>query len=218
MHGQQNIKICHTQYTWDSSICIFLFNRTTLQVFVTYRIGALYVHPLWFYKRQHDNRFRSKLFVACQRWWFQRRFWFVPSVPGHLREEEESYLKFIAYDKLLKPRQSFRITLYISHSVRRSSGRYPPQTKCRTLLSWSVSCETCPQCKCSSLLSQRWFSPYDDAAVLRHDVTASVVNTSGRLEINYCPHLQGWLYPRTGSATVFFDHGPLLVSKNNQGS
>ena len=22
---------CHTQYTWDSSICIFLFNRTTLQ-------------------------------------------------------------------------------------------------------------------------------------------------------------------------------------------
>ena len=23
---------CHTQYTWDSSICIFLFNRTTPQV------------------------------------------------------------------------------------------------------------------------------------------------------------------------------------------
>ena len=41
---------CHTQYTWDSSICIFLFNRTTLQVFVTYLTGALYVHPLWFYR------------------------------------------------------------------------------------------------------------------------------------------------------------------------
>ena len=26
---------CHTQYTWDRSICIFLFDRTTLQVFVT---------------------------------------------------------------------------------------------------------------------------------------------------------------------------------------
>jgi len=26
----------------------FLFNRTTLQVFVTYLIGALYVHPLWY--------------------------------------------------------------------------------------------------------------------------------------------------------------------------
>ena len=38
---------CHTQYTWDSSICIF-FNRTTLQV--TYLTIALYVHPLWFYK------------------------------------------------------------------------------------------------------------------------------------------------------------------------
>jgi hypothetical protein len=80
---------CHTQYTSDSSICIFLFNRTTLQVFVTYLTGALYVHPLWFYKHQHDNRVCSKLSVAWQRWWFQWRFWFVPSVPGYLREEEE---------------------------------------------------------------------------------------------------------------------------------
>ena len=47
------------------------------------------MHPLWFYKHQHHNRVRSKLFVACQRWWFQWRFWFVPSVPGYLREEEE---------------------------------------------------------------------------------------------------------------------------------
>jgi len=66
----------------------FLFNRT-MQVFVTYPTGALYVHPLWFYKHQNDNRVRSKLFVACQRWWFQWRFWFVPSVPEYLREEEE---------------------------------------------------------------------------------------------------------------------------------
>jgi hypothetical protein len=33
---------CHTQYTWDRSICIFLFNRTTPQVFVTYLTAALY--------------------------------------------------------------------------------------------------------------------------------------------------------------------------------
>jgi len=65
---------CHTQYTWDRSICIFLFNRTTLQVFVTYLTSALYVHPLWFYKHQYDNRIHSKLFVACQRWRFQWRF------------------------------------------------------------------------------------------------------------------------------------------------
>ena len=108
----------------------FLFNRTTLQVFVTYLTGALYVHPFWFYKHQHDNRVRSKLSVACQWWWFQWRFWFVPSVPGYLREEEEhkpdpwrnpierttySYLIRIVYDKLLKPRQSFLITLYFSY-------------------------------------------------------------------------------------------------------
>jgi len=80
---------CHTQYTSDSNICIFLFHITTLQVFVTYLTGALYVHPLWFYKHQHDDRVHSKLFVACQRWWFQWRFWFVPSVPGYLREEGE---------------------------------------------------------------------------------------------------------------------------------
>ena len=66
-----------------------LFNKTTLQVFVAYLTGALYVHPLWFYQHQHDNRVRSKLFAACQRWWFKWRFWFVPSVPGYLREEEE---------------------------------------------------------------------------------------------------------------------------------
>jgi len=65
---------CHTQYTWNRSICICLFNRTTLQVSVTYLTGALYVHSLWFYKNQHDNRLRSKLSVACQRWWFQWRF------------------------------------------------------------------------------------------------------------------------------------------------
>jgi hypothetical protein len=61
---------CQTQYTWDRNICIFLLDRNTLQVFVTYLTSALYVHPLWFYKHQHDNRVRSKLFVACQRWWF----------------------------------------------------------------------------------------------------------------------------------------------------
>jgi len=118
---------CRTQYTWDRSICIFLFNRTTLQVFVTYLTGALYVHPLWFYKHQHHSWVHSKLFVACQRWWSQWRFWFVPSVSGYLQEEEEHkrdpwcnpikrttycYLKCVAYDKLLKPRQSFLITMY----------------------------------------------------------------------------------------------------------
>jgi len=80
---------CHTQYPWDRSICIFLFNRTTLQDFVTYLTGVLYVHPLWFYKHQHDNR-------VC-----------------------------IAYDKLLKPWQSFRISLYFM-SMKLRSFSTPP--------------------------------------------------------------------------------------------
>jgi hypothetical protein len=42
----RDLTTCHTQYTWDRSIFIFLFNRTTLQVFVTSLTGALYVHPL----------------------------------------------------------------------------------------------------------------------------------------------------------------------------
>ena len=33
-----DLTTCYTQYPWDRSICIFLFNRTTLQVFVTYLI------------------------------------------------------------------------------------------------------------------------------------------------------------------------------------
>ena len=41
-----DLRTYHTQYTLDRSVCIILFNRTTLQVFVTYLIGALYVHPL----------------------------------------------------------------------------------------------------------------------------------------------------------------------------
>ena len=106
-------------------MCFFLFNRTRLQVFVTYFTDALYVHPLWFHKHQHDSWVRSNLFVACQRWWFQWRFWFVTSDPGYLREEVEHkppdpsvqlhipISSCIVYDKLLKPRQSFWITLYI---------------------------------------------------------------------------------------------------------
>jgi len=118
---------CHTQNTWHTSVCFFLFNRTTLHVFVTYLTGAPYVHPSWFYK-QHDNRVRSKLYVACQRWSFQWRFWFVPSVPGYVRYVTKSwyvivlhkkhiycYLKCIVYDKLLNPRESFRITQYFTH-------------------------------------------------------------------------------------------------------
>ena len=75
---------CHKQYTWDRNIYIFLFNRTTLQVFVTYLTGALYAHSLWFYKHQHDSRVRSKLFVASQRWLSISVLMFVESQRVHI--------------------------------------------------------------------------------------------------------------------------------------
>jgi len=40
-----DLTTCHTQYTSVAVYVFFLFNRTTLQVFVTYRTGALYVDP-----------------------------------------------------------------------------------------------------------------------------------------------------------------------------
>ena len=40
------LTICHTQHTWDRSICIFYLIEQHSQVFVTYLTGALYVHPL----------------------------------------------------------------------------------------------------------------------------------------------------------------------------
>ena len=92
----------------------FVYNRTTLQVFVTYLTGALYVHTLWFYKHQHDNRVRSRLFVACQRWWFQWRFWFVPSVPGYLREEEEH-----KPDPWRNPIERYHMGLHLENEVTR---------------------------------------------------------------------------------------------------
>jgi len=108
---------CHTQYTWDRSMCIFLFNRATLQVFVTYLTGALYVHPLWFYKHQHDNRVVPKLFVACQRWWFQWRFWFTPWVLGYLREEEEQEEEEHKFDPWRNPMERNRMGLHLENKV-----------------------------------------------------------------------------------------------------
>ena len=106
----------------------FLFNRTTIQIFVTYLTGVLYVHPLWFYKHQQDNRVRSKLFVEYQRWWFQWRFWFVPcsrihmhpvswNCAYHLRMQLSNggcFLNFVQNCHwTIVPQQSFWITLYV---------------------------------------------------------------------------------------------------------
>jgi hypothetical protein len=95
----------------------FLFNRTTLQVFVTYLTGAVYVHLLWFYKHQHDNRVRSTqnafslpfaaILVNCAPRGEMHNY----CTPHIIKENRISwsigattycYLKCIVYDKLLK--------------------------------------------------------------------------------------------------------------------
>jgi len=124
---------CHTQYTWDSSICICLFNTTTLQVFVTYLTVALYVHPLWFYKHQHDNRVRSTqsafslpfaaILLNCAPSGEMHNYCTPHIIKEKLRiswsigAATYSYLKCIVYDKLLKPWQSFLITLYFDSNI-----------------------------------------------------------------------------------------------------
>jgi len=52
----------------------FLFNRTTLQVFVTYLTGALYVHPLWFYKHQHVMLIKIQQDATVCRYLFTAKF------------------------------------------------------------------------------------------------------------------------------------------------
>ena len=102
-------------------------------VFVTYLTGALYVHLLWFYKHQHDNRVRSTqnvfsmplaaILVNCAPSGEMHNYC---NTAHHKRKLRISwsivattycYLKCIVYDKLLIPRHSFVITLYYGTTV-----------------------------------------------------------------------------------------------------
>ena len=73
-------------------MCFYVIEKHSK--FMLHNLQVLYIlyirmNTLWFYKNQQDNRVRSKLFVACQWWWFQWWFLFVLSIPGYLRGEEE---------------------------------------------------------------------------------------------------------------------------------
>jgi len=64
------VTTCHKQYSSDRSICIFLFNRTTLQFCVTYITGALYLQPLCFYRviRNDCRGFNNLSYTIHLRW------------------------------------------------------------------------------------------------------------------------------------------------------
>ena len=81
---------CHIQYTWDSSICIFYLTEQHSK-FLLHTVQVLYMCTY----RAHV-RYVTK----------------TSSVVLLNKKHIYCYLKCIVYDKLLKPRQSFRITLY----------------------------------------------------------------------------------------------------------
>jgi len=127
----------------------FLFNRTTLPVFVTYLTGALYAHPLWLYKHHTIIEFVPNCLWHVSGDGFNggsdsyRQFrdtcgkrrninlvyvtktWSVVLVnkKGHTY----SYLKCIVYDKLLKP--PIIISINPVYYVKRSGGIHTKPTR-----------------------------------------------------------------------------------------
>jgi len=97
------------------------------------------MHPLWFYKHQHDNQNRhwnhhrwhatnslERTRLSC--WCLKNHKGCIYRAPVRYvtktwsvvllnKKYTYSYLKCVVYDKLLKPRQSFRITLYNGRSL-----------------------------------------------------------------------------------------------------
>ena len=58
---------CHTQYTWDSSICIFLFNRTTLPSFCYIPYRCSLCAP--FVILQTSSAFTAAMDRTWDQWW-----------------------------------------------------------------------------------------------------------------------------------------------------
>ena len=124
------LTICHTQYTWDRSICIFYLIEQHSK-FLLHTLQVLCMCTLfWFYKHQHDNRVRSTqnafslrfaaILVNCAPSGEMHNYCTPHIIKKTLRiswsisTTTYCYLRCIVYAKLLKPRQSFLITLYIT--------------------------------------------------------------------------------------------------------
>ena len=119
---------CHTQCTSDMRVCFFLFNRTTLQVLL-HTLQMLYICTLWdstsintIIKCTTQNAFSlpfAAILVNCAPSGEMHNYCTPHIIKENLRisisigATTYYYLKCSVYDELLKPRQSFRITLYI---------------------------------------------------------------------------------------------------------
>ena len=136
----------HTQYTPDAAPCEVIHNTLQMQPHVvsfyrvTSRIGVMFLFfpqvsrncryesepqlkpsPLTCYKQFGTNSIIMLMFVESQRVHIQStcRVCNKTLECGSIKLKIYiyCYLKCIVYDKLLKPRQSFRITLYIAYNT-----------------------------------------------------------------------------------------------------
>jgi len=127
---------CHTQYTWNRSMCIFYLIEQHSKILL-HTLQLLYMWTLC----DSTNVKTIIVFIACQRWRFQWRFWYVPSVSGYTRTLSletvhttfECNCQMVVVSRILVrnyrwtivPRQSFWITLYNRHIFSAYSLRPP---------------------------------------------------------------------------------------------
>jgi len=121
-------------YIYIYDISRLRVNRTTLQVFVTYVTGALYEHPCrcTIVTDRHSWNVNTQIafslpfaaiLVNCAPSGEMHNYCTPHIIKRKLRiswsisATTYSYLKCIVYDKLLKPRQSFLITLYLPSRI-----------------------------------------------------------------------------------------------------
>ena len=115
--------------TLEIGVCVFVYVIEQLSEFWLHTLQVLYMCTLCDSTNINTIiEFVPKLFVARQRWWFQWRFWFVPSVPGYTRTPVSRNCAYHLRMELsgggcftnllhncswtIVPRQSFWITLY----------------------------------------------------------------------------------------------------------
>ena len=120
---------CHTKYTWDSSICFFLLNTprfcympyrcsihvcalcdsTNINTIIEFVPNCLQHVSGDGFNGGSDSYRQLSIYRASVR--YVTKTW---SLVVLNKKNIFCYLKCIVYDKLLKPRQSFRITLYLN--------------------------------------------------------------------------------------------------------
>jgi len=104
---------CHTHYTWDRSICIFYLIEQHSK-FLLHTLLLLYMWTLCVSTNINptidNHRWRATNISERKPESYVTKTWSVVLLnKNHIY----CYLTRIVYDKLLKPRQSFRITLYM---------------------------------------------------------------------------------------------------------